>query len=231
MSSLTYPTIKYISASKTTSDVLFMALIENNGNRGVVKLKGFNKDSGNCVEVCSNNWCIEESYNDHITELYHLINTYKVITPFSIGCLLTYNCTGTEDCNTLSCSNFSSTPYSSNTNISVSNVLGISPNSVKNFTLIPRDKKITASWNEPDNTSIFAYVFYVKRASDNIYLVSGHVNRTSVLIDDLVNNVSYKVGVRAVSYDCYYSSTTELTATPVAPLCNNLSITTTVASS
>lgn len=216
------PTIKYILATKAT-DILFLALVENTGSRGLVRLKTYNKSTGTCVEdsAMQNDWCIEVTTNPYISEIWALLNTYKSSgTLFSKGCLRAFVCNSGENCDTLSCGYWNTSPNSINDNVDVGGSLGVIPSAIGNYKLTPGDKSITASWTAPGNTPIFAYAVKVIRVVDGKVLIGGgvefpmHVARTNVFIGNLENGKEYSISVRPVSDDGYNGPWSTLNAIP-----------------
>lgn len=219
-------TIKYAIAAKSSYDILFQALIENTGTRGMVKLKTFNKDSGVCVEDTgmTTEKCLNPTSNSYISQIYSRLISYRSGSTFSRGCLRIYNCSSGDNCDARTCNSWNTSPDGTNDNVDVGPYFGVIPIAVRNFTLTPGNGTITASWDEPGNAPIFANFIFVERVSDGVTIVSGHVIRTNVVISNLQNGISYKVHVLAVSEDGNAGPESILTSTPgapcIVPVCN-----------
>jgi hypothetical protein len=225
------PSFSYVSATHGPNYIMaFIALVFNSGSRGVVRLKAFNKTSGNCVEDMSSDHCIEASYNQYIPSgLYSLVAVVRYSgSVFYTGCLGAYICSSGEVCDPPTCSTYNTSSSAFSNNISVDTGAGVDPDTVTNYILTPGNGTITANWTEPNNTSIFAYLIILTRISDNVILAIGYIRGPIVHISNLTNGTQYSVRVVPISYDYYVGNGTTLTATPVipAPILASITLTT-----
>lgn len=74
------------------------------------------------------------------------------------------------------------------------------------LSIIPKDKGLTVSWNPVTNADIFAYNVKITQAGSPVadgYLTA---DQTSIVINDLLNGVSYNVEINAVSSSRIYGA-------------------------
>ncbi len=169
----------------------------------------------------STEWCVEPSYSNYIPEMYRLVNASKSkTTSATMASLRAHICNSGEDCDTLACTTWNSSPTSSSTNIDIDNAFGLTPIAVSNLTLTPGDKSISASWGDVNQTtSIWAYEILLEQGATQ--LASGARVKTVMPISNLINETQYKVSVRAVSFDGYKGPWINKTATPSGASCVN----------
>lgn len=218
------PTIKSVSATKSTTDTFIMALLENT-SRGTVQMRAYL--DALCVTedvAMRSNWCVESSVNIYISELYKLVNCIKTTgTTATRACLRAYKCNVGENCDTLACTTWNSSFNSTATEIAINGVLGNMPIAVSGLTITPGDKSLSVSWGDVDQTTIIWAYDILLRQGDTT-LVSGSREKNTMTIANLINGTEYTVTVYAWSYDGYVGPGVTKTATPVAacipPLCN-----------
>ncbi len=225
------PNFQYVDAVKKGTGMFFIALVENNGIRGMVRFKTYNKTTNTCVEDTSmqKDMCIESSTNQYIHTL-SLVSTSKSSGPqFDIGCLRMFTCSAGESCPS-TCTTYSISPYDVSDNIDVGYAPGVTPNSITNYVLTPGNGTIVANWSEPINTTIFAYHIVLTRVSDSVILADGHIRTNSANIINLTNNIQYKVTITPVSNDGLSGSPSFSTSTPTTPTPTIITISSTTSS-
>jgi uncharacterized protein YjdB len=223
------PSFSYVEATKGGIGIMtFIALVNNGGPRGMIRLKVFNKTTGNCVEDASmqTDHCIEASYNTYIPSgLLSLVYAIKFSgTEFNTGCLRAYTCSSGENCDASTCTIYSTSASATNDNISIGIAAGVHPNAVTNLILTPGNGTIVANWTEPTNTSVFAYLIALTRVSDSVELARGYIRSNSLTMANLTNGTQYRLRVVPMSYDYYTGTGAEQTATPSAPTLNSIVI-------
>jgi len=209
------PSIKAVSATKSATDTLIMALLDNT-IRGMVQMRAYLSPSCTTEDAAMRrDWCVDRASNPYITEIYKRVNCFKsAATEASSACIRAYTCNSGENCDTLSCSVWKTSFNSEKNNISIDNAFGIVPIAVSNLILIPGDKSISVSWGDVNQTtSIWAYEITLDQGATR--LVSGSRIKNVMLINNLINGIEYKVSVRARSFDGYNGPWTEKTATPL----------------
>jgi len=203
------PTIKHVSATKNT-DIKFTILLSNEGTPGMVLLRGYNYDTGSCIETGSRPICLYED-SEYINNLYTKVLLAQGVVS-NTGCVKAFVCTSGDDCENKTCSAYNSSPSSSIENIPVSVGLGVVPNPVTSLSLSPGDQTIAASWTAPSNAPIFCYYVGLFRAGNLV--TSGYVTTTQITVGNLTNGVSYTLEVAAVSDDDLSSGVVSENATP-----------------
>jgi len=209
------PSIKAVSATKSATDTLIMALLDNT-IRGMVQMRAYLSPSCTTEDAAMRrDWCVESSYSDNITEIYKLVNCFKsAATEASSACIRAYTCISGENCDILSCSDWKTSYNSEKNNIPIDNAFGITPIAVSNLTLTPGDKSISVSWGDYNQTtSIWAYEIRLDQGATR--LASGFRTKNVMPITNLNNGTEYKILVRARSFDGYNGPWTEKTATPL----------------
>lgn len=214
------PSFNYIEATKGGIGVMtFIALVNNSGSRGMIRLKAFDKTSGACLEDTDmqTDQCIEASFNTYIPDgLFSLAYAMKFSGgQYNTACLRAYVCTSGDACPS-SCGTYSTSASATSDNISVTMAANVTPNLVTNLILTPGNGTITATWTEPNNTSIFAYLIALTRVSDNVELARGYVRSNSLNMVNLTNGTQYSLRVIPMSYDFRSGNGVTQTATPVS---------------
>jgi hypothetical protein len=217
------PSLKHVSATRSSSDILFQTLIENTGAQGMVRLRTFNKDTGICVEevTMASEDCLPVTQNNYINGVYYRMITHKAAASlFSTGCLRIYSCNSGDDCDTISCAAWNTAPASIKDAVVVGADLGVTPSPVSGFGLVPGDRSIIASWRPPTDAPIFAYEITLKDGLSTFPIVSGYIVSENTTITNLINGKTYKVTIAALSDDGRKGPSTTLNAIPGATCVN-----------
>lgn len=214
------PTIKSAVAVNDAGTLVIHCLLENTGSKGMFQNRGGDYSAGTCYLISGMELadCIETTINPYISELWKRSGVDKAVSPMpSSACLAVYNCVSGDNCETFTCTAWSSTPNSTATNLPVGYALGVTPGTVKNLKATPGDKTITVTYDEPGNAPIFAYWIQVKVKATGSEIIAGWVNRRNVTVSNLVNGTTYTVTIRAISDDVLLGNPISVDATPVAP--------------
>jgi len=213
------PSIKAVSATRSPTDILIMALLENT-SRGMIQMRAYLSPSCTTEDASMRrDWCVDQSSNSYITELFKLVNCYKsAAAATSSACIRAYTCSSGENCDSISCGAWKPSYNSEKNNISIDNTFGIIPIAVSNLILTPGDKSISVSWGDYDQTtSIWAYEIRLDQGAAR--LASGFRTKNVMPITNLNNGTEYKILVRPRSFDGYNGPWTEQSAIPTGTIC------------
>ena len=211
------PIIVYASASVGTTGTLIEALIRTNA-RGMVQMRGYLSASCTTEDTAMRqDWCVEQQNTTYIANLYQRVHAFKPATTTALSvCLRAVACSSGENCDTITCSTWSSGYTSELTNIPMSDEFGNTPIAVSDLTLTPGNGTISASWGDVDQTtSIWAYEIQLLQGTTG--MATGYITKNNITIGNLTNGTTYTVAVRAHSFDGYSGPWSEKSATPVVP--------------
>ncbi len=216
------PEITNVIATQSGGTVRCLIAIRNNLNtKGMVKTAIQEYYGGICATLAYKLLynCISPSVSTYISNVqWMLIGVFTPTVMPSTLCVKTYQCSEGENCESSTCTLYSTSAYSTKTNIYVDYGLGVAPNPVTNTSATHGNRNLVFRWTPPDNAPVTYYGITLYQGTT--FLQSGYIiyNSSSGLsVYNLQNDVEYRLEVYALSDDGRVGSLVSITGTPTSP--------------